>query len=63
MALLAGCDMLLMPEDFSIAYNGVLEAVRNENISEERVNDALKRIYRVKYAYMLEELAAQPSES
>ena len=63
MALLAGCDMLLMPEDFSIAYNGVLEAVRNGNISEERVNDALKRIYRVKYAYMLEELAAQPSES
>ncbi len=50
MALLAGCDMLLMPEDFDKAYNGVMEAVRNGHISEERINDALRRIYKIKYA-------------
>jgi len=49
MAILAGCDMLLMPEDFEKAYNGIIEAVRNGHISEERINDALRRIYRVKY--------------
>lgn len=50
MAIKAGCDMILMPEDFAEAYNGVLEAVRNGTISEERINDSLRRIYRIKYA-------------
>ncbi|MBE5883686.1 MAG: beta-N-acetylhexosaminidase [Lachnospiraceae bacterium] len=50
MALKAGCDMILMPEDFEVAYNGVLEAVRNGTVSEERINDSLRRIYRIKYA-------------
>ena len=50
MAVLAGCDMLLMPEDYETAYNGVLQAVRDGIISEERINDSLRRIYRIKYA-------------
>ncbi len=50
MALRAGCDMLLMPEDFEKAYNGVLQAVQDGTISEERINDSLRRIYRIKYA-------------
>ena len=50
LALRAGCDMILMPENFEKAYNGVLEAVRANQISEERVNDALRRIYRIKFA-------------
>lgn len=49
MAIRAGCDMILMPEDFEAAYNGVLQAVRDGVISEERINDSLKRIYRIKY--------------
>ena len=49
-ALKAGCDMILMPDDFEKAYNGVLQAVKDGVISEERVNDSLKRIYRIKYA-------------
>ena len=49
MAILAGCDMLLMPEDFEKAYKGVLQAIQEGNISEERIDDALRRIYRVKY--------------
>ena len=50
LALRAGCDMLLMPEDFETAYNGVLQAVQDGTISEERINDSLRRIYRIKYA-------------
>ncbi len=54
MALKAGCDMLLMPEDFLQAYAGVVTAVANSTISEERVNDSLRRIYRIKYAGEIE---------
>ncbi|MGN1146867.1 MAG: glycoside hydrolase family 3 N-terminal domain-containing protein [Lachnospiraceae bacterium] len=55
LALKAGCDMILMPDDFEKAYNGVLEAVQNGTISEERINDSLRRIYRIKYADKLAE--------
>lgn len=55
MALRAGCDMILAPEDFEKAYNGVLEAVKSGVISEERINDSLRRVYRVKYADRLTE--------
>ena len=48
MALKAGADMILMPEDFQQAYEGVLQAVQDGTISQERVDDSLKRIYRVK---------------
>ncbi len=50
MALQAGCDMLLMPEDLEAAYQGILNAVNEGYISEERINDSLRRIYRIKYA-------------
>lgn len=48
MALQAGADMILMPEDFEGAYNGVLEAVRNGTLTEERIDESLRRIFRVK---------------
>lgn len=50
LALKAGCDMILMPESFFQAYAGVLNAVKDGVISEERINDSLRRIYRIKYA-------------
>ena len=37
-AVQAGVDLLLMPSDFSGAYQGVLNAVYNGEISEERLN-------------------------
>ena len=49
MALKAGCDMLLMPENFELAYGGVMQAVLDGTIAEERIDDSLRRIYRVKY--------------
>lgn len=48
MAIEAGADMLLMPEDFTKAYEALLAAVKDGTISEERINDSLRRIYRVK---------------
>lgn len=51
----AGIDMILMPEDFEVAYNGVLEAVKTGKLSEDRINESIGRIYRVKYKDALEE--------
>lgn len=48
MTLKAGADMVLMPEDFVQAYEGVLAALQDGTISQERVDDSLRRIYRIK---------------
>ncbi len=53
-ALKAGADMILMPEDFETAYNGVLEAVKDGTIDEQRINDSLARVYRIKYRSTVE---------
>ncbi len=49
-AIEAGADMILSPKNFIKSYNGVLDAVRAGTLTEERINESLKRIYRVKYA-------------
>jgi beta-N-acetylhexosaminidase len=54
-AIQAGADMLLMPEDFKEAYDAVLAAVQDGTISEDRIDDSLRRIYRIKYADKLEQ--------
>jgi beta-N-acetylhexosaminidase len=53
-AIKAGADMLLMPEDFVEAYDAVLAAVQDGSISEDRIDESLRRIYRIKYADKLE---------
>lgn len=47
-AIEAGVDILLMPEDFESAYQGVLNAVQNETISQERIEGSLQRILLLK---------------
>lgn len=47
-ALQAGNDMILMPADFQEAYQGVLDAVAQGELSEERINESVRRILRVK---------------
>ena len=47
-ALEAGCDLLLMPEDFQAAYQGVLDGVNSGRITEERIDESVKRILEVK---------------
>ena len=46
--------MILCPESFEEAYEGVLAAVKDGTISEDRVNDSLRRVYRIKYANRVE---------
>lgn len=47
-AVQAGADMILMPEDYETAYNGLLAAVNDGTISEERINESVTRIVKVK---------------
>ena len=47
-AVNAGADMLLMPDNFQEAYQGVLDAVINGTISEDRLNESVARIIKVK---------------
>ena len=48
MALEAGVDLILMPSDFHSAYEGVLEAVRQGRLTEQRIDESLRRILKVK---------------
>jgi len=61
-ALKAGCDMILLPEDLEEAVQGILDGVSAGSVSEARINDSLKRVFRVKYAEKLEEFAAEAAE-
>lgn len=47
-AIQAGNDMVLMPTDFVSAYQGVLEAVKNGEISEEQIYESVCRIVKKK---------------
>ena len=47
-ALKAGNDILLIPADIDAAYNGVLNAVRNGEIPESRIDQSVLKILRAK---------------
>ena len=55
MAIQAGADMILMPASFEEAYYALLAEVLEGNISEERIDESLLRIYKVKYADLVVE--------
>ncbi|MGY1546413.1 glycoside hydrolase family 3 protein [Streptomyces sp. MN6] len=48
LALKAGADQLLFPPDIDVAYHGVLSAVRTGEVTEERLDESVLRILRVK---------------
>lgn len=48
LAIEAGCDILLMPENFTATFEGILEAVQSGRIPESRINASVKRILRAK---------------
>ena len=48
MAVQAGDDMILMPDDFKLAYEGIQEALADGDLSEKDINDAAERILRTK---------------
>ena len=47
-AIEAGADMILSPKNFLKSYNGVLDAVNRGQLTEARIDESLRRIYRVK---------------
>ena len=51
MAIAAGADMLLMPNDLETAYNGILAALQDGTITEERINESVLRILETKYRF------------
>ncbi len=50
-AVLAGVDIILMPENYIVAYNGIYNAINNGIISEERINESVLRILNLKEQY------------
>ncbi|GGQ21287.1 glycoside hydrolase family 3 protein [Streptomyces roseolilacinus] len=48
LALKAGCDQLLNPPDLDLAWNAVLDAVRGGEIGEDRLDESILRILRLK---------------
>ncbi|MDE6621575.1 MAG: glycoside hydrolase family 3 protein [Lachnospiraceae bacterium] len=55
-AIQAGADLLLSPENYQEAYEGVLQAVTDGTITKERIHDSLYRIYCVKYKNVIDSL-------
>ena len=43
-AIEAGCDILLMPRDLRRAFDGLVDAVQNNVISEARIDESVKRV-------------------
>lgn len=53
-AIKAGADILFVPADYHKAYEGVMQAIADGTITEERIQESLVRIYRVKYKHALD---------
>ena len=48
MALQAGVDMIMMPKQLDPAVNAVIKAVNDGTLTEERVNESLRRVLQTK---------------
>ncbi len=62
-AIQAGADLLLEPDDLEAAYEGVLRAVKKGDITEDRLDESIYRILRVKISMQDESSDATESES
>lgn len=54
-AIQAGVDIVLMPQDFAASVEGVLEAVKNGEITEKRIDESVLRIIEKKLTIKTEE--------
>jgi beta-N-acetylhexosaminidase len=48
LSLKAGADIILGPKDFIEAFDGVLGAVENGTLSEERIDESVRRVLTLK---------------
>lgn len=62
-AIQAGADLLLEPDDLEAAYEGVLKAVKKGDITEDRLDESIYRILRVKLSMQDESSDTTDSES
>ena len=46
----AGVDIVLGPRDFTEAFDAVIAAVNNGTLTEERINQSVRRILTLRYA-------------
>lgn len=53
MAVKAGADIILMPENFEEAFSGVLDSVKSGEISTSRIDESAERILTLKAKYKL----------
>lgn len=49
MAINAGCDIILMPHDYAKVFDGIIKAVEDGTISEDRINESVERILLMKF--------------
>ncbi len=49
MAILAGADIVLCPRDYREAVDAITDAVNDGTLSEERLDESLRRILKLKY--------------
>ena len=50
-AIKAGVDIVLIPENLDDAYSSIKEAVENGDLSEDELNNKVRRIISLKYSY------------
>ncbi len=48
LSFIAGCDIILCPADFAEAYAAMLNAVTDGTITEQRIDESLIRIYKMR---------------
>jgi beta-N-acetylhexosaminidase len=49
-AIEAGADLILAPKNLQKSYDGILDAVKKGQLTEERIDESLRRIYRVRFS-------------
>lgn len=57
MAIEAGVDLILMPNNMDVAFNGIFDAVESGDFSEERINESVLRILETKIRYGIIKMA------
>lgn len=53
MAINAGIDMSMVPYQYEVFYNGLVDLVKSGEVQESRIDDAVRRILKVKLALNL----------
>lgn len=51
LAVLAGCDIILMPNDLHDAFTALLAAAQDGTLSQERIDESVLRILQLKYRF------------